>query len=103
MNRFAELLYLVGPCPGFPAHRHRGSLRDVGSHAQNKGRPVRLQGPRQMIRNIGRPLRGTGMRVSRITAVIVAVWIGVLGSAAAQVGHPVKGTWVGYWGQGTEN
>jgi hypothetical protein len=43
------------------------------------------------------------MRLSRITAVIVVVWIGVLGSAAAQVGHPVKGTWVGYWGPGAKD
>src|SRR5688572_29615971 len=55
------------------------------------------------VNNIGRQSGGTNMRVSRITAVIVAVWIGVLGSATAQVGHPVKGSWVGYWGQGAKD
>ena len=38
------------------------------------------------------------MRVSRIAALFVAVCIGLVGPVLAQVGHPVKGSWVGYWG-----
>jgi hypothetical protein len=43
------------------------------------------------------------MRVSRIAAMLVLAWIGVLGSALAQVGHPIKGGWVGYWGPGNKD
>jgi hypothetical protein len=38
------------------------------------------------------------MRVSRIATFFLAVCIGLVGPASAQVGHPVKGSWVGYWG-----
>src|SRR5512134_2205499 len=40
----------------------------------------------------------TGMGVSGIAAAVAAGWICVFGSVSAQVGHPVKGSWVGYWG-----
>jgi hypothetical protein len=34
---------------------------------------------------------------------VVAGWICLLGSTSAQVGHPVKGSWVGYWGPGDKD
>lgn len=43
------------------------------------------------------------MRVSRVAALIMAAWMGLLVSASAQVGHPVKGSWVGYWGPGEKD
>jgi hypothetical protein len=43
------------------------------------------------------------MRISRIAAMVMAGWICLLGSASAQVGHPVKGSWLGYWGPGDQD
>lgn len=38
------------------------------------------------------------MRGSRIAAFFLAVVVGVATTAIAQVGHPAKGSWLGYWG-----
>lgn len=38
------------------------------------------------------------MRVSRIAAFFLALWLVPVLPAVAQVGHPAKGSWVGYWG-----
>ncbi len=40
------------------------------------------------------------MRISRIAAFIVsiAMAVGISGPVASQVGHPAKGSWIGFWG-----
>ena len=38
------------------------------------------------------------MRLSRIAAFFLALWFVPALPALAQVGHPAKGSWVGYWG-----
>ena len=38
------------------------------------------------------------MRISRIAAFLLSISIGLAGPVLSQVGHPAKGSWIGYWG-----
>ena len=43
------------------------------------------------------------MRINRIWFLAAVAFLAIAGSASAQFGHPLKGTWSGDWGTGASN
>lgn len=43
------------------------------------------------------------MTSRRLLSVSIVVCLAIAGPAMAQLGHPAKGSWLGYWGQGKDD